>query len=86
MNRQLAGNTAASGLFVDYRIVSSSSIAAVGYDARAAILAIRFHNGAEYHYSRVPVELFTGLLNAPSVGTYYHQKVRNAGFSYQRMR
>lgn len=68
-----------------YESVASSSIAAVGYDAPTEVLAIRFHNGAEYRYSAVPQRFFEGLLAAPSVGGYYHENVRNAGFSYERI-
>lgn len=71
---------------MQYTAVASSSIAAVGYDPASAVLAIRFHNGAEYHYFAVPKTLFEGLLTAPSVGGYYHENVRNAAFQYQRIR
>ena len=69
---------------MQYTAVASSSIAAVGYDPASGVLAIRFHDGAEYHYFAVPKRLFDGLQVAPSVGGYYHENVRNAGFRYKR--
>lgn len=66
-----------------YQHVNSSSIKHVGYDASSATLAICFHNGAEYHYSPVPEPLYKGLMEAPSVGAYFHQNIRNAGYHYQ---
>ena len=60
---------------MQYTAVASSSIAAVGYEPASGVLAIRFHNGAEYHYFAVPMRLFDGLLAAPSVGGYYHVRL-----------
>lgn len=70
---------------MDYTSVSSSSVAAVGYDESQATLGVRFNNGSEYHYFGVPSEVYDGLLNAPSVGTYLNQYVKKGGYSYSRV-
>lgn len=69
---------------MEYRSLSSSSIAEVGYDNDHAVLAVRFHNGAEYRYFLVPHRVFQGFLQAPSAGAYFHEHVRNAGFRHEQ--
>ena len=65
--------------------VTSSSIAALGYEPHDQVLAVRFRNGAEYRYRTVPKRVFEDLVAAPSIGRFYHENVRNAGFSYVRL-
>ena len=65
-----------------YRTVASSSMGAVAYDAERATLALRFHNGAEYHYFMVPQQLYEGLVAAPSKGAYFHDHIRDAGYRF----
>jgi len=70
---------------MEYSSVSSSTIAAVGYDAESATLAVRFHSGMEYHYFQVPREVFDGFLAASSCGQYLDQHVKKAGYTYARV-
>ena len=70
---------------MDYRDIESSGITRVGYEPSSATLAICFRNGAEYHYSPVPMELYDGLLRASSVRRYFHENVRNAGYHSRRI-
>mgnify|MGYP001562475787 CR=1 FL=1 len=48
--------------------VTSSNIAAVGYEAET--LTVRFRNGGEYRYSKVPVGVYAALMAAESKGGY----------------
>lgn len=68
-----------------FQAVASSSIAAVGYDAELATLALRFHTGAEYHYFAVPQRLYRELLAADSIGAHFHAHIRNGGYHFQRV-
>ena len=65
--------------------VSSSSIAAVGYDAESSTLTVRFTNGSTYEYAGVPAEVHAELLQQPSIGKYFHKAVRNGGFNHTRI-
>jgi hypothetical protein len=48
--------------------VTSSNVAAVGYDEATKTARVRFHNGAVYRYADVPKELHESIMAAPSVG------------------
>lgn len=65
--------------------VDSSNIAAVGYDKASETLTIQFHTGALYQYEAVPENVYTGLLNAESVGKYFHANIRSVGYLYKRI-
>ena len=54
--------------------VSSSAIAAVGYDG--STLAVRFRGGGTYHHHRVPYEVYEGLMSASSIGAYKNRHIR----------
>ena len=70
---------------MDYIAVSSSTVAAIAYDAETATLGVRFLAGSEYHYQGVPEDVFVGLQTASSVGKYLEQYVKKAGFPYTRV-
>jgi hypothetical protein len=55
--------------------VSSSNIAAIGYDDGQSILVIEFNNGRAYEYYGVPSYVFDELLNAGSKGQYANQNI-----------
>ena len=70
--------------------VSSSQIAAVGYDAATCELVIRFHSSgraepAIYSYAGVPADLAHGLVAAESPGAYFHRHIRHGDFPYRRV-
>jgi hypothetical protein len=67
---------------MEYFSVSSSALSAVGYDDTSNTLGVRFVDGREYNYYGVPKEIFEGLRSAPSVGTYFDQYVKKAGYSF----
>jgi len=60
-----------------YTEVESSNIAAVKYDASEKLLYVVFTSGAHYAYEGVPGGVYEGLLDAESVGRYFHAQIRN---------
>jgi KTSC domain-containing protein len=56
--------------------LSSSAIKAAGYDPGRRKMYIRFPGGEIYDFCNVPPDVFDGLINAPSPGTYYDRNVR----------
>ena len=62
---------------VEYKYVASSNIRGVGYDKVSSTMYIEFTSGARYSYAGVPEEEYTSLVNAPSVGTYFHDNIRS---------
>jgi hypothetical protein len=71
---------------VDMVPVSSSNVAAVGYDVDSATLYVSFLDGAEYEYDSVSQDIYEGLLAASSVGGFLDAYVKKAGYSYRRIR
>jgi KTSC domain len=66
--------------------VSSSSIAAVGYDAATLTLEIEFHNGRIYQFHNVPPQMAEALRAAPSVGAYFNKYVRHGPYAFTVVR
>lgn len=62
---------------MDMTPVSSSNIAAIGYDADTKTLAVQFNNGRLYRYTGVPNGEYQNLLNASSVGSYFAANIKN---------
>lgn len=61
------------------RPVDSASIDAVGYDAAAQELHVRFlESGETYVYAAVPELVWRQLLHAESKGTFVNQRIRDA--------
>ena len=54
--------------------VSSSAIAAVGFDG--STLRVAFHNGGVYDHPHVPYSVYAGLMSASSKGAYYNRHIR----------
>ncbi len=66
---------------MNWTSVESSQISGVGHDSSTQTLGVRFKAGkrsaaSEYHYSNVSNELFTQLVNAESVGSYFGQHIK----------
>ena len=69
--------------------VTSSQIAAVGYDPIARQLVVRFHgcgprHEAIYFYAGVPAQIAAELIAAESPGAYFHRHIRHGGYPYRR--
>ncbi|UJP11127.1 KTSC domain-containing protein [Microbacterium sp. KUDC0406] len=59
------------------RSVRSSAIASVGYDPGTAVLEVEFHSAEVYRYFAVPPSVHRALLEAPSVGRYFQEHIRD---------
>jgi len=57
--------------------VESSNIAEIGYDNEHNVLHVAFHTGSVYAYEDVPYQMYEDMLNAPSVGKYFNENVRD---------
>lgn len=57
--------------------VSSSNIAAIGYDEDNQILEVEFNSGSVYQYSGVPSSEHDGIMNADSKGRYLYASIKN---------
>lgn len=64
--------------------VSSSNIAAVGYEADSQTLEVEFNNGSTYQYLEVPANVAQELIDAPSVGKYLNTNIKGL-YTYQRV-
>jgi hypothetical protein len=64
--------------------VSSSDLCSVGYDSKSQTLEIEFYSGGIYQYFGVPCELYEELMNAPSLGSFFHRYIKN-NFSWTKV-
>jgi len=64
--------------------VSSSNLAAIGYDHQKAILRIQFIKSGTYDYQNVPLHVFEELMSALSKGQYFDRYVKNGGYSFSK--
>lgn len=62
---------------MNYQRVSSSNIAAIGYDESSETLGIQFLNGGEYEYYNVPDTEHDGLMSASSHGRYFNDRIKD---------
>ncbi len=62
---------------MDMISVSSSNIAAVGYNEADQVLRVQFNNGRTYEYDGVPVDVYDALMVADSVGKEFNATVKN---------
>lgn len=65
--------------------VISSDLASVGYDTINNILEIEFKKGGIYQYYGVPNNIYDGLMNANSLGSYFNKNIKNGGFSFKKV-
>lgn len=63
--------------------VESTNLEEIGWEDGK--LVVLFKSGAVYEYTGVPEEVFQGLLMARSVGQYFNENIRKAGFPYERL-
>lgn len=54
----------------------STNVAAHGYDDATKTLAIKFGNGATYHYANVPKEVHAKLCGCESIGKFVGAHLR----------
>jgi len=56
--------------------VSSSNVAAVGYDSETQTLEIEFNNGGVYQYFDVSQNIYEALISAESVGKFLNGHIK----------
>jgi hypothetical protein len=59
--------------------VSSSNIAAIGFNSETNTLRVEFNNGGVYDYESSQQE-YEEILNASSVGSYFHRNIKGRSF------
>lgn len=64
--------------------VTSSNIAAVGHH-QALGLVIEFKNGGIYSYPKVSPLVFQDMLEAESVGSFFHSEIRKKNEPYLKL-
>ncbi|MFE6994851.1 KTSC domain-containing protein [Microbacterium sp. NPDC057659] len=57
--------------------VRSSAIASVGYDPGTAVLEVEFRSSDRYRYYAVPPSVHRAFVEAPSVGRYFQEHIRD---------
>ena len=65
--------------------VVSSQISAVGYNEPRKQLAVRFANGSFYTYDGVDFSVYGEMMAAPSVGSFFHSRIKQGGYPYNRV-
>ena len=63
---------------MDRQSVPSSNLSSVGYDERTETLEVQFQNGSVFQYHGVSAETHAQLVNAKSVGSFFHSNIKNA--------
>lgn len=75
---------------VSYTAVTSSNVAAIGYDPVFGRLWVRFNSGRVWAYEKVPSGEYLDFLQAPSKGKYLFRVIRNFGsdskYAYREVR
>lgn len=61
---------------VEMMPVSSSSVAAVGYDEHSGDLFVEYIKSGTYIYAGVPMPVFEDLMRAPSIGIFVNQVIK----------
>jgi hypothetical protein len=64
--------------------VSSTNLAAIGYEETSRTLRVEFRNGGTYDYYDVPQSEFEGLRNATSHGEYLARNIKGR-YRYARV-
>ena len=69
---------------VEMHYVDSSNIEAIGHEAGAQELHVRFLSGDTYVYHGVPEEVYDELMVAPSKGSYLNRMIKGS-YEYSKM-
>lgn len=62
---------------IDWREVTSSNVARVGYDKEAGRLYVQFKGNRVYAYSGVSEKTFHSVVSAKSVGGYFNEHIKD---------
>ena len=73
---------------LDYPRVSivSSDIVSVGHNPDSKMLFVEFKSGRIYRYADVPEKVYKGLMKAESHGTFFDEKIKNAGYEFEKLK
>lgn len=69
---------------MDVKPVRSRDLALIGYDAATSVLEVVFRAGGVYRYQQVPEEVYQGLMQASSHGSYFQKHIKGR-FSYTKV-
>ncbi len=69
---------------MERQTVSSSNIAAIGYEEPSETLEIEFLNGSIYQYYGVSENTYDQLMSASSHGAFLNHEIRD-NYSYERV-
>ena len=61
---------------MDYKPVTSSNIAEIGFDSADLALGVKFKNGGEYIFLGVSEEVYNQFLNAESAGKFFASNIK----------
>ena len=61
---------------IEWKLVESSNIAAIGYDEETKELHVQFNSGSEYVYQDVPAGVYQDFLDADSKGKYLNEYIK----------
>lgn len=62
---------------MDRKPVNSSNLVSVGYDSKTLTLEVEFHSGNVYKYQPVTEHAYKEMMNADSMGAFFHQHIKN---------
>jgi len=54
----------------------SSNVREISYDPESNEMSVTFKGGSKYLYAAVPVDVYQGALDAPSIGSYFASKIK----------
>ncbi|MFA6601026.1 MAG: KTSC domain-containing protein [Candidatus Omnitrophota bacterium] len=64
--------------------VESREIAVVGYAEETSTLEVTFRRGGVYRYREVPSGVYRQLMEAPSLGTFFAQQIKDR-YPYEKV-
>jgi hypothetical protein len=64
--------------------VKSTNIKSVGWEADSETLEVEFSSGGIYQYAGVTRGAYEAFINAPSLGLFFHEKIRGV-YDFKRM-
>ena len=79
VSKALAGTWIGNNALSWREIPNSSNIAAVAYLDETATLFVRFQGSGVYLYQGVSLATAKALVDAPSVGRYFHEHIKSVG-------
>src|SRR5262245_19877957 len=62
-------------------VLESSMLATLSYDDERQHLDVEFRGGRRYRYFEVPEIVFAALMKAPTKGTFFNERIRDAFYS-----